>query len=193
MSPEWHSDESLDSGCHRTRPEWWTTLICSVQQDRYHRSQVHPCRRRPPSPIQDTPKWKDVRLIPTSPRPFPAHVPLFFFQNCIISESGADPLSKMSTPKTPNQSLNRLLLSHFSTLLHLIKSLPSTPSSVARSEEEEDAEDAGGLLLMAVGESTKLLPWVMGARKHVRAYLKVGSFLPFSALASSCSVWPRRT
>ena len=26
---------------------------------------------------------------------------------------------------------------------------------------------------MAVGESTKLLPWVMGARKHVRAYLKV--------------------
>jgi len=26
---------------------------------------------------------------------------------------------------------------------------------------------------MAVGESTKLLPWVMGGRKHVRAYLKV--------------------
>lgn len=77
----------------------------------------------------------------------------------------------MSTPKTPNQSLNRLLLSHFSTLLHLIKSLPSTSSSVAQSDEEE--QDAGGLLLMAVGESTKLLPWVMGARKHVRAYLKV--------------------
>jgi nucleolar complex protein 2 len=89
----------------------------------------------------------------------------------------------MSTPKTPNQSLNRLLLSHFSTLLHLIKSLPSTPSSVARSEEEEDAEDAGGLLLMAVGESTKLLPWVMGARKHVRAYLKVG-LIPVSARGS---------
>jgi len=89
----------------------------------------------------------------------------------------------MSTPKTPNQSLNRLLLSHFSTLLHLIKSLPSTPSSVTRSEEEEEAEDAGGLLLMAVGESTKLLPWVMGARKHVRAYLKVGPFL-LSALGS---------
>ena len=27
--------------------------------------------------------------------------------------------------------------------------------------------------MMAVGESTKLLPWVMGGRKHVRAYLKV--------------------
>jgi nucleolar complex protein 2 len=78
--------------------------------------------------------------------------------------------SKLLTPKTPNPSLNRLLLSHFSTLLYLIKSLPSTPSSVAQSDEE----DAGGLLLMAVGESTKLLPWVMGARKHVRAYLKVG-------------------
>lgn len=80
---------------------------------------------------------------------------------------------KASQPKTPahTQSLNRLILSHFSTLLHLIKSLPSTPSSVARSDEEEAG--ASGLLLMAVGESTKLLPWVMGARKHVRAYLKV--------------------
>ena len=78
----------------------------------------------------------------------------------------------MSPPKTPNpSSLTRLLLSHFSTLLHLIKSLPSTPSSVQSAQQEE--EDAGGLLLMAVGESTKLLPWIMGARKHVRAYLKV--------------------
>jgi hypothetical protein len=68
-----------------------------------------------------------------------------------------------------NASLSKLVLSHFSTLLHLIKSLPSTPSSVSKNDDE----DAGGLLLMAVGESTKLLPWVMGGRKHVRAYLKV--------------------
>lgn len=28
---------------------------------------------------------------------------------------------------------------------------------------------------MAVGESTKLLPWIMGGKKYVRAYLKVSS------------------
>ena len=71
---------------------------------------------------------------------------------------------KVQQPKKPNQSLNRLILSHFSTLLHLIKSLPSHPSS---------ADEAGGLLANAVTESAKLLPWVLGARKHLRAYLKV--------------------
>jgi nucleolar complex protein 2 len=76
--------------------------------------------------------------------------------------------SRLNKNKT-HASLSKLVLSHFSTLLHLIKSLPSTPSSVSKNDDE----DAGGLLLMAVGESTKLLPWVMGGRKHVRAYLKV--------------------
>ncbi|WWC87628.1 uncharacterized protein L201_002518 [Kwoniella dendrophila CBS 6074] len=78
---------------------------------------------------------------------------------------------KLQQPKTPNQSLNRLILSHFSTLLHLIKSLPSTPSSLSSGSNQD--EDAGSLLLVAVNESTKLLPWIMGARKHLRAYLKV--------------------
>ncbi|OCF39587.1 nucleolar complex protein 2 [Kwoniella heveanensis CBS 569] len=77
---------------------------------------------------------------------------------------------KLQPPKNPNQALNRLVLSHFSTLLHLIKSLPTTPSSISSPSTDEDA---GGLLLVAVGESTKLLPWIMGARKHLRAYLKV--------------------
>ncbi|KAK8861243.1 hypothetical protein IAR55_002062 [Kwoniella newhampshirensis] len=77
---------------------------------------------------------------------------------------------KLQPTKTPNQSLNRLILSHFSTLLHLIKSLPSTPSSISSGSAEEDA---GSLLLVAVGESTKLVPWIMSARKHLRAYLKV--------------------
>jgi nucleolar complex protein 2 len=76
--------------------------------------------------------------------------------------------SKLQQPKTPNPSLNRLILSHFSTLLHFIKSLPSAPSSVSSTSDE-----AGGLLLTAVNESTKMLPWIMGARKHLRAYLKV--------------------
>lgn len=30
---------------------------------------------------------------------------------------------------------------------------------------------------MAVGESTKLLPWIMGGKKYVRAYLKVSRVL----------------
>ncbi|WVR04139.1 hypothetical protein IAU60_001138 [Kwoniella sp. DSM 27419] len=77
---------------------------------------------------------------------------------------------KLQPPKKPNQGLNRLVLSHFSTLLHLIKSLPTTPSSISSASTEEDA---GSLLLVAVGESSKLLPWIMGARKHLRAYLKV--------------------
>lgn len=76
---------------------------------------------------------------------------------------------KLQPPKKTNQTLNRLILSHFSTLLHLIKSLPTTPSSVASKKDE----GASGLLLTAVGESTKLIPWVLSARKHLRAYLKV--------------------
>ncbi|BEI82314.1 hypothetical protein CcaverHIS002_0301820 [Cutaneotrichosporon cavernicola] len=73
---------------------------------------------------------------------------------------------KLGASKAP-ATLDRLILSHFSTLLHLLKSLPSTPSALG-----EEEEGAGGLLALAVSESAKLLPWVLGARKHVRAYLK---------------------
>lgn len=82
----------------------------------------------------------------------------------------ADPLSKVSQPKKPNPRLNRLVLSHFTTLLHFIKTLPSRP---APGTEEGEEAAAGGLLLVALNESSKLVPWVLGARKHVRAYLKV--------------------
>ncbi|EIW66183.1 hypothetical protein TREMEDRAFT_35338 [Tremella mesenterica DSM 1558] len=68
---------------------------------------------------------------------------------------------KLHQAKKSAQPLNRLVLSHLSTLLHLIKSLPSSST-----------EDSG-LVLTAIGESSKLLPWILGARKHVRAYLKV--------------------
>ena len=84
-------------------------------------------------------------------------------QNLKTNYRRTDQCSKVQQPKKPNQSLNRLILSHFSTLLHLIKSLPSSPNG----------DEAGGLLATAVSESAKLLPWVLGARKHLRAYLKV--------------------
>lgn len=79
------------------------------------------------------------------------------------------PCSKLQPPKKPQPTLPRLILSHFTTLLHLIKSLPSTTSSISN----PSSSDAGGLLLTAVGESTKLLPWIMGSKKHLRSYLKV--------------------
>ncbi|KAK4684424.1 nucleolar complex protein 2, partial [Tremellales sp. Uapishka_1] len=73
---------------------------------------------------------------------------------------------KLQAAKTTT-NLPKIVLSHFSTLLHLIKSLPSIPSSI------KSGDEAGSLLLVAVSESTKLLPWILGARKHLRAYLKV--------------------
>lgn len=76
---------------------------------------------------------------------------------------------KLQATKKGAANLDRLVLSHFSTLLHLIKSLPTTPSALAG----EDESEAGSLLTTAVNESSKLLPWILGARKHVRAYLKV--------------------
>ncbi|ORX36257.1 Noc2p family-domain-containing protein [Kockovaella imperatae] len=72
---------------------------------------------------------------------------------------------KTSQPKKPNQSLNRLILSHITTLLHFMKSLPAMSSST------QDGE-AALLLVEAIGESGKLVPWLLGARKHLRAYLK---------------------
>lgn len=71
--------------------------------------------------------------------------------------------------KSAPANLDRLILSHFSTLLHLIKSLPSTPSAISG----DDEADAGSLLATAVAESAKLIPWILSARKHLRAYLKV--------------------
>lgn len=90
-----------------------------------------------------------------------AHVPYKVLPNGRIRLQAA----KKSAPA----NLDRLILSHFSTLLHLIKSLPSTPSAISG----DDAADAGSLLATAVTESARLIPWILSARKHLRAYLKV--------------------
>ena len=92
------------------------------------------------------------------------------FTFAIEIRTRANPMySKLQPPKKPQPTLPRLILSHFTTLLHLIRSLPSTPSSISTAPSAE----AGGLLLTAVGESTKLLPWIMNSKKHLRSYLKV--------------------
>ena len=97
--------------------------------------------------------------------PITCHTRLYSTANCgslAIERERADSHSKLQPVKKPNQSLNRLILSHFSTLMHMIRTLPSAA-----------ADGDAGLVLTAVAESSKLLPWVMGARKHIRAYLKV--------------------
>jgi hypothetical protein len=75
--------------------------------------------------------------------------------------------SKVSKIPKSQAKLPLFIKSHFSTLMYLIKSLPATTNA---SDEESDAST---LLLTAVSESTKLLPWVMDNKKQLKAYLKV--------------------
>lgn len=83
------------------------------------------------------------------------------------------PCSKVSKVPKSQARLPQFIKSHFSTLMFLIKSLPSAPTP----RDDEDESDASGLLLTAVSESTKLLPWVMDNKKQLKAYLKVGAVI----------------
>lgn len=60
--------------------------------------------------------------------------------------------------KSPAPALMKMLLSYMGNLLHLIGQLP---------------DEAGGLLKVCLEGSAKMIPWVIGARKTVRQYLKV--------------------
>jgi nucleolar complex protein 2 len=61
-----------------------------------------------------------------------------------------------------------MTLAFFSQITHLLTQLPSTESSE--------------LLVLVLGESVRLLPYVMGSRKAIRAYLKVIIGLKFRRL-----------
>ena len=61
--------------------------------------------------------------------------------------------------KSPPPALMKMLLSYVGNLLHLISQLP-------------DDEAAGGLLRVCLAESSKMVPWIGGAKKTVRLYLK---------------------
>ena len=76
--------------------------------------------------------------------------------------------SKTQPPPKAHPTLPRFALSHFTTIMYLIKSLPSAPTG---NEDVEGAADS--LLYTVVTESTKMLPWVMEGKRQVRAYLKV--------------------
>lgn len=74
---------------------------------------------------------------------------------------------KTQPPPKSQASLPRFILSHFSTIMYLIKTLPSTPQA------SEESEGADSLLYTVVQESAKILPWVMDAKKQLKAYIKI--------------------
>lgn len=74
---------------------------------------------------------------------------------------GARSLAHLAYRKGPTQTqkwktLQKLILSYFYNVVHLISQLSDTE-----------------MLRMAVSESSKLLPYVMSSRKAVKVYLKV--------------------
>lgn len=74
---------------------------------------------------------------------------------------------KTSPAPAAHPTLPRFALSHFTTIMYLIKSLPSAPST-------DDAEETTeSLLYTVVTESAKMLPWVMEGKRQVKAYLKL--------------------
>ncbi|CAE6453743.1 unnamed protein product [Rhizoctonia solani] len=100
-------------------------------------------------------------------------------------------------PPTTNATLSKLLLSHLYNAIHLIEQLPSNPvqaddiddgdddsskpkskkstkddkkSKKSKKEEEEGSKTA--LVELALSETGKLIPWVVGSRKAVKMWLK---------------------
>lgn len=64
--------------------------------------------------------------------------------------------------------LTKILLSHFHNILHVIESLPKH----ALSQDETDSGNNIELVTLALAESAKLLPYVVGSRKAIKVYLK---------------------
>lgn len=62
--------------------------------------------------------------------------------------------------KAPPPALMKMVLSYMGNLIHLIGTLP-------------DVEGVEGLVGTCVRESARMVPWIIGGRKVVRAYLKV--------------------
>ncbi|KEP52849.1 Noc2p [Rhizoctonia solani 123E] len=101
-------------------------------------------------------------------------------------------------PPTTNATLSKLLLSHLYNAIHLIEQLPSRPTQTddtedgddddtpkskskkskkddkkakkMKKEEEEGSKTA--LVELALSETGKLVPWVVGSRKAVKMWLK---------------------
>ncbi|CAE6412658.1 unnamed protein product [Rhizoctonia solani] len=102
-------------------------------------------------------------------------------------------------PPTTNTTLSKLLLSHLYNAIHLIEQLPSNPTQAddtddgddddtskskkskkskkndnksKKSKKEEESESKTALVELALSETGKLVPWVVGSRKAVKMWLK---------------------
>lgn len=64
--------------------------------------------------------------------------------------------------KSAPPALMKMVLSYMANLMHLIGQLP-------------DESEGGNLIRTVLVESGKMIPWILGARKTVRGYLKVSS------------------
>ncbi|CAE6398882.1 unnamed protein product [Rhizoctonia solani] len=99
-------------------------------------------------------------------------------------------------PPTTNATLSKLLLSHLYNAIHLIEQLPSNPTDDNDEEDDDDdtsksknskkadkktkkskkekpdMESKTALVELALSETGKLIPWVVGSRKAVKMWLK---------------------
>lgn len=121
-----------------------THNISSVQQARHYHSQIYSGRSCPPRSLQN-PRQRET-VCETCNDFFPC----------------ADyRCSKPPTQTTKQQALQKLILSYFNNVVHLIPQLIDKDT-----------------LQLTFSESAKILPYVTSSRKAVKAYLKV--FLKFS-------------
>ncbi|CAE6529506.1 unnamed protein product [Rhizoctonia solani] len=99
-----------------------------------------------------------------------------------------------SKPPTTNATLSKLLLSHLYNAIHLIEQLPSNPTQAKDNEDDDDTPKSKSkkskkdskkskngegeegsktaLVELALSETGKLVPWVVGSRKAVKLWLK---------------------
>lgn len=84
------------------------------------------------------------------------------FQICglLLPSTQFSRYSKPPTATPKLQTLQKLIQSYFLNILHILDQLT-------------DAE----MIKLAVEESAKIIPWVLGSRRGIKLYLKVGSSL----------------
>lgn len=74
---------------------------------------------------------------------------------------------KFKLTKQPPPALMKMILSYMSNLIHLVQQLP-------------DDKEGGGLLKVCLKGAEGMVPWIVGARKVVKSFLKVRPFAFFS-------------
>lgn len=134
---------------HRVRALWFHQtgshiIFHSVQQTRHHCSQIHPCCSRAPLSYKNTGKWKIVSKIRLI-------CTTFDYKNVHLLFHPSKPPTQ--TPKW--KTLQKMILSHFHNIIKLLPQLTDNE-----------------MLKLALGESSRVVPYIIHSRKAVKAYLK---------------------